>query len=62
MAKKGKRKASVPYWSEQLDAKRVAEAFAEATVDAYDESDRHAGLFAAVQDELQFPFRATVMG
>ena len=61
MAKSGK-KAATHRWTEGLDEATVDEALMEATVDAYDEHEQHSGLLAAVQDELQFPFQAQVLG
>lgn len=62
MARKPKSKSGSGKWTDGLDPKKVDEALEDATVDAHDEDERHAGLLDAVQDELAFPFRGRVLG
>lgn len=62
MPAKSKAKRSSKKWWEKLDADEIREARQEAIVDAYDEYEQHSGLVAVIQDELQFPFRAKVLG
>jgi hypothetical protein len=62
MAAISKRKAQSTKWWEELDAQEVHEALEDATVDAYGEDEQHTGLLTVIQDELLFPFRATVLG
>ncbi len=52
MARKPKSKSGSGKWTDGLDPKKVDEALEDATVDAHDEDERHAGLLDAVQDEL----------
>lgn len=49
-------------WTDQLDQKEVQEALEEATVDAYDPDEQHTGLLTMIQDQVDFPFRAAVLG
>ncbi len=62
MARKPKSKSGSGKWTDGLDPKKVDEALEDATADAHDEDERHAGLLDAVQDEVVFPFRARVLG
>jgi len=49
-------------WTNSLDPEEVREALEEATVDAYGEDEQHTGLLTAIQDDVEFPFRAAVLG
>ncbi|HID76167.1 MAG TPA: hypothetical protein EYP56_09255 [Planctomycetaceae bacterium] len=49
-------------WTERLDPSAVREALQEASIDAYDEYEQHAGLLTMIEDQLEFPFRAEVLG
>ena len=49
-------------WTAQLDPKRVREAFEEAIVDCYGEYEQHSGLLTMIEQEVQFPFQAQVLG
>ena len=49
-------------WTDQLDKALVDEAMEEACVDAYNEYEQHSGFLTCVEDELQFPFLARVIG
>jgi len=49
-------------WTAHLDPERVREAFEEAIVDCYGESEQHSGLLTLIEDEVQFPFPARVLG
>jgi hypothetical protein len=40
----------------------VQAALEDATVDAYDEYEEHSGLLSVLEDELTFPFAASVLG
>lgn len=55
-------KAKPKHWWEKLDEQDVREALEDATVDAYGEYEQHTGLLTAIGDEVQFPFRARVLG
>ncbi|MEQ9406514.1 MAG: calcium-binding protein [Fuerstiella sp.] len=61
MAKPARRKSAAA-WTEGLDADAVREAHDDATVDCYDASEQHSGLLTMVDQELQFPFPARVIG
>jgi hypothetical protein len=61
MAKAGK-KSKTSLWTDGLDKTGVREALEDATVDAYDEYEKHTGLLTAIQDELKFPFQVQVIG
>ena len=67
MAKKSKPPAkSKPHaksaWTDRLDGEEVQSAYEDATVDAYGEDEQHSGLLTMIQQELVFPFRATILG
>ncbi|MBI1313715.1 hypothetical protein GC176_20680 [bacterium] len=49
-------------WTATLDQDAVREAREEATVDCYDEREQHSGLLTMIEQELQFPFLARVIG
>jgi hypothetical protein len=49
-------------WTSGLDRKKVRCAFEEAVVDCYNESEQHSGLLTLIEDEVQFPFPARVLG
>ena len=49
-------------WWEKLDEQAVRDALEDATVDAHDEDEQHSGLLTLIQEELQFPFCAKVLG
>ncbi len=58
-----KRKLERPSaWTRALDDADVSAALEDATVDAYGESEEHSGLLTLIEDELQFPFRARILG
>lgn len=61
MAKSRKKPAAIT-WNKSLDADAVREAFAEATVDAYGDSEQHTSLYYTLKDQLAFPFPARVLG
>jgi hypothetical protein len=61
MAKSG-RKEKTHLWTDSLDEADVEKALEDATVDANGEDERHSGLLSAIQDELEFPFQAQVLG
>lgn len=62
MAKSSKSKTGEKGWTHGLDEQEVLDAFEEATVDAYGEYEQHSSLLTAIGDELEFPFRANVLG
>ncbi|MDB5387908.1 MAG: cytoplasmic protein [Planctomycetaceae bacterium] len=63
MAKRSsKSKTEQRSWIQGLDEQEVREALKEATVDAYGDDEQHTGLLTAIQDELVFPFRVSVLG
>lgn len=45
-----------------MDQKRLAELLEEATVDCYDEEEEFSGVFATLEDNLDFPLQAKAMG
>jgi Calcium binding len=49
-------------WTHALDKQRVREAFEDAIIDAYGESEQHSGLLTMIENEVKFPFRAKVLG
>lgn len=57
-----KRESGSGKWTDGLDPEEVREALEEATVDAYGEEERHSGVLTMIQDEVEFPFRAVVLG
>ena len=59
---KSKRLEYATAWTETLDEDDIREAREEATVDCYDEHEQHSGLLTMVEQELQFPFAARVIG
>jgi hypothetical protein len=59
---KSDRKVKTHLWTDSLDKADVEEALEDATVDANGEDERHSGLLNAIQDELEFPFQAQVLG
>lgn len=59
MAKYAKAKRK---WTDGLDQQAVQDALEEATVDAHDEYEQHSGLLTAIQDDVEFPFPALVLG
>ena len=59
MAKRSKKSTR---WTDKLDPKAVDEALEDATVDCHDEEERHTGLLSVIEDEVEFPFPALVMG
>jgi hypothetical protein len=61
MAKK-REKPNGAEWTAALDETEVQEARADATVDCYNEYEQHTGLLTAIQDHLEFPFQAKVLG
>lgn len=63
MAKRSQKKPSSPTdWTRQLDTDAIDAAWDEATVDAYDDEEQLGGIMNAIENELQFPFAARVMG
>ena len=49
-------------WRAALDESQVREAFENAIIDAYGDSEQHSGLLTMIEEEVKFPFRAKVMG
>ena len=49
-------------WWQKLDEQKIQAALQEAIVDAYGDDEQHTGLLTVIQDELQFPFKAKVLG
>lgn len=45
-----------------LDEERLRELVAEATVDCYGEEEEYWGMWAMLEDELEFPLSATLIG
>ena len=62
MGKRTTKKATSSDWTATLDSEAVEEAIEEATVDANGVDEQHSGLLNTIQDELQFPFSAKVLG
>lgn len=62
MAKPATKAGLAASWMEGLDAEAVEEAHQDATVDAYNEYEQHTGFLTAVEEQLAFPFRVSVMG
>ncbi len=56
------RKTKPTKWTDQLDRDLVCAALEDACVDAYDEYEQHTGLLTMIQDQVEFPFRAKVLG
>ena len=44
------------------DRARLRELIEEATVDCYDESEQHVGLLTMIEENVECPFPATVIG
>ncbi|OWK45348.1 hypothetical protein [Fimbriiglobus ruber] len=61
MAKSNKKNAT-PFWTDGLDEDAVREALEEATVDSHDETEQHSGLWHTIEEQLEFPFQAQVIG
>ena len=59
---KSKRLKYATAWMQSMDEDAIREAREEATVDCYDEHEQHSGLLTMVEQELQFPFAARVIG
>jgi hypothetical protein len=57
-----KHKSGAGKWTDGLDPEAVQEALEEATVDAYGEYEQHTGVLTMIQDQVEFPFRAMVLG
>lgn len=49
-------------WTDLLDEADVKEAMADACVDAYDEHEQHSGLATMAQEQVECPFKASVLG
>lgn len=64
MRKKGAAggRASSTWGNRRLGKRRLDTLVSEATVDCYDEAEQRMGLFTAIQDNLQVPFRTMVLG
>jgi hypothetical protein len=63
MAKSSKSKIkSERSWFQKLDPDLIREAFDQATVDAYGDDEQHTALLTAIEDQLEFPFEAQVLG
>ena len=63
MAKKAQRKPASPSdWVRLLDAAAIEAAWDDAVVDAYDDDEQWSGIMNAIENDLQFPFSAKVMG
>jgi hypothetical protein len=57
-----KSKSAPRKWTDKLDEAEVNEAMDEACVDAYGEDEQHSGLLTMIEDEVEFPFPAMVLG
>lgn len=55
-------KSKAKHWWESLDELDVREAMDEATVDSCDLYEQHTGLLTMIEQDVQFPFRARVLG
>ena len=62
MPKRSSKLPSPTAWIDTLDRKVVAAAYEEATVDACDEEELVSSLITAVEESLEFPFPAKVVG
>ncbi len=62
MAKRSRARSSPTDWVKLLDEDAIDTAWEEAVADACDDEERLAGFANAVENELQFPFPAKVMG
>ena len=62
MAKRSRARTSPTDWVKLLDADVIDAAWEEAVADACDDEERIAGFANAVENKLQFPFPAKVMG
>jgi hypothetical protein len=62
VAKTSKSKAVEKHWTQELDQEEVREALLESTVDAYGDHEQHTALLTMIGDELEFPFKARVLG
>ena len=62
MAKRSRAKSSPTDWVKLLDEEAIDAAWEEAVADACDDEERLAGFANAIENELQFPFPAKVMG
>jgi hypothetical protein len=62
MAKRKSAKSSEKFWTEGLDKAAVEEALEDATVDSNGVEEQHSGLLTMVEQELDFPFKARVLG
>lgn len=62
MAGKSKTEKSSKKWWENLKGDDIREALEEACTDAYGEYEQHTGLLTMLQQEVEFPFPAKVMG
>jgi len=49
-------------WTAALNKAQVQEAFENAIIDAYGDSEQHSGLLTMIENEVKFPFPAKVMG
>lgn len=61
MAKRRKRTAARS-WTGKLDKDDVRAARGEAFIDAYGEYEQHSGLLTMIEEEMEFPFPAQVIG
>lgn len=52
----------MPDKSFRTDPERLNELIEEATIDCYDEDEQHSGLLTMIEDNVVFPFEATVIG
>jgi len=62
MTKRKSKPTSPTVWIDTLDLDEIAAACEEATVDACDEYEQAMGLVTMVQESLEFPFAAKVLG
>ena len=62
MAKRSRARSSPTDWVKLLDEDAIDAAWEEAVADACDDEERIAGFANAIDNELQFPFPAKVMG
>ncbi len=57
-----KRKSKPVTWYDHLDPTEIEAALEDATVDSKDKEEQLSGLFYAMEEELEFPWKASVLG
>lgn len=57
-----KSKSGSVRWTDEFDEQKVRDALEDATVDACDEYEQHTGLLTMIEEEVQFPFKAKMLG